>query len=125
MRAMADLVEIADPQAGLDVGQGAGEGRVGKQRLELLHPGRTKGRGAIELSNRPVQREANSPFCAEELVLPDQASCDDVANLLCVFLVRGCRLYRSGGTRQPLPSVGIGELFIELVGLEEIDICLQ
>jgi hypothetical protein len=83
MRSVPDLVEIAHSQAGLSVGDSTNMGRVGEEVFVLLHPSAAEERGIIVRPYGVYACEFDAFGKAEVLILLDQASRDDIGNLLC------------------------------------------
>jgi len=83
MGAVPDFVEIAHSQAGLRVRSGSNEGWIGEEGFVLLHPSAAEERGIIVRPYGVYACEFDAFGKAEVLVLLDQASRDDIGNLLC------------------------------------------
>jgi hypothetical protein len=83
MRSVPDLVEIAHSQAGLSIGDSTNMARVGEEGFVLLHPSAAEERGIIMRPYGVYACEFDAFGKAEVSVLLDQASRDDIGNLLC------------------------------------------
>lgn len=89
VRSVADLVEVTHAQAGLAVGDGSTMGGIGEEGFVLLHPGAAEERGVIVRPYGLYACEINAFGKAEILVFLDQASRDDIGNLLCCLCALG------------------------------------